>query len=124
MTCNSCRLLLPYRGICKINQLLKIRLLGQFDLTVDGAAVEISSRPAQTLLANLALNAGKSQRREMLARHYLRQALWRIRKAIGESYLLADRMTISFDPAEKFWLDVAALEKLDITNIFNKSQLQ
>jgi predicted ATPase/DNA-binding SARP family transcriptional activator len=105
-----------------VHQLLEIRLLGQFDLTLDGTTVEISSRPAQALLAYLALNAGKSQRREMLAgliwpevvednaRTYLRQALWRIRKAISDSYLIADRMTVSFDSAADFWLDVTVLE--------------
>lgn len=50
-----------------MNQSLEFRLLGQFGVTLDGITVEISSRPAQALLAYLALNAGKSQRREMLA---------------------------------------------------------
>jgi hypothetical protein len=46
---------------------LEIRLLGQFQVNLDGSAVEINSRPAQGLLAYLALNAGAAQRREKVA---------------------------------------------------------
>ncbi len=103
--------------------MLEIRLLGQFDVRRDGLPVEIASRPAQALLAYLALNAGRPIRREKLAgllwpdsseenaRTYLRQALWRVRKAIGESYLPADRMTVSFEPDEDCRLDAAMLEE-------------
>lgn len=102
--------------------MLEIRLLGQFDVRLDGAEVKIGSRKAEALLAYLALNAGKSGRRERLAgllwpeatednaRTYVRQALWRIRKAIGEECLLADRATISFNTEAAYWLDVDALE--------------
>ena len=72
-----------------------LRLLGQFDLRLDGRLVEIPSRPAQSLLAYLALTAGIAHRRERLAgliwpdipevdaRRNLRRALWHIRKAAG-----------------------------------------
>ncbi len=61
---------------------------------MDGEPVEISSCPAQSLLAYLVLNAGTAQRREKLAglfwpdsnesnaRSNLHHALWRIRKAL------------------------------------------
>jgi DNA-binding SARP family transcriptional activator len=74
--------------------MLKIRLLGQFDVRLNGAPVEIPSRPAQSLLAKLVLTAGTAHRREKLAgelwpdasesnaRSNLRHALWRIRKAM------------------------------------------
>lgn len=79
--------------------MLEIRLLGQFAAQIDGAAVEVPSRQKQALLAYLALNAGTPQRRERVAgllwpdsteenaRTYLRQALWRVRKAIGDDHV-------------------------------------
>ncbi|MEJ2265528.1 MAG: hypothetical protein P8X95_18965, partial [Anaerolineales bacterium] len=66
---------------------LKFYLLGQFKLQADDLPVEFPSRPAQSLLAYLVLNAGVTHRREKLAgllwpeaternaRSYLRQAL-------------------------------------------------
>ena len=47
--------------------MLQVRLLGQFDLRLRGAAVALPSRPAQSLLAYLLLNAGTPHRREKLA---------------------------------------------------------
>ena len=89
--------------------MLEIRLLGQFEVRIDGKPIEIPSRPAQSLLAYLILNAKVSHRREKLAgllwpdsdetnaRRNLSQALWRLRKAIGERYLLADKVSIAFE---------------------------
>src|ERR1041385_1921618 len=109
--------------------MLQIRLLGQFDVRSDGKRVAISSRSGQSLLAYLALTAGTSHRREKLAgllwpdtsdetsRKNLRQELWRIRKAISteqttaEDYLLADELTLTFNPEADYWLDVAQMEK-------------
>ena len=68
--------------------MLEVRLLGQFDVRLNGTLVIIPSRPAQSLLAYLMLNPGIQHRREMLAglfwpdaaeenaRRSLRQALW------------------------------------------------
>jgi len=93
--------------------MLEIRLLGQFDVRLDGAPIEVPSRPAQTLLAYLALNAGVAHRREKLAgmlwpeandvqaRNNLRYTLWQARKALGrgeaspETYLTADKITVT-----------------------------
>lgn len=103
--------------------MIAVRLLGQFDIRRDGQPVELPSRPAQSLLAYLLLNAGIEYRREKLAgviwpeatddnaRTYLRQALWRIRKAIGADYLLADRVTVAFKAGADYWLDVDILEE-------------
>jgi len=105
--------------------MLEVKLLGQFDARLDGNPVEIASRPAQSLLAYLMLNAGTAHRREKLAgllwpdtaeanaRRNLRQALWRLRQAIGRSqpagrdYLIADDITIAFDTASEYRLDTA-----------------
>lgn len=102
--------------------MLEIRLLGQYDVRRDGEPVEIVSRPSRLLLAYLALTAGKHHPRERLAgllwpesdeasaRGNLRQALWRLRKAIGEAYLLVDNKTIAFNSGCEYWLDTALLD--------------
>ena len=46
---------------------LEVRLLGQFGLRRDDAAVLLPSRPAQSLLAYLILSAGTAHRREKLS---------------------------------------------------------
>jgi DNA-binding SARP family transcriptional activator len=102
--------------------MLEIRLLGEFDVRLNGQPVEIPSRPAQSLLAYLALNPETKHRREKLAgllwsdseetnaRSNLRHALWRLRKAIGEEYFDADKVTIAFKALEDCELDVYCLE--------------
>jgi DNA-binding SARP family transcriptional activator len=72
--------------------MLQIRLIGQFDVRLDGKRIVISSRAGQSLLAYLAMTAGTPNRREKLAgtlwpessdenaRKNLRQELWRIVK--------------------------------------------
>ena len=102
--------------------MLEIRLLGEFDVRLNGQPVEIPSRPAQSLLAYLALNPETKHRREKLAgllwpeseetnaRSNLRHALWRLRKAIGEEYFVADKVTIAFKVLEDCEFDVYCLE--------------
>lgn len=112
--------------------MLQIRLLGQFDVRLDGRRILIPSRPAQSLFAYLALTAGTPHRREKLAgifwpdtsdenaRKNLRHELWRIRKAISnqrsieEDYLLADEFTLKFNREAEYWLDVAQMERPDL----------
>ncbi len=99
--------------------MLEIRLLGQFNLREDGVPIEIASRPAKTLLAYLLLTRGTHHPRERLAgllwpdstesnaRKNVRQALWNLRKSIGERYLLADTVSIAFAPKSDYWLDIS-----------------
>jgi WD40 repeat protein/class 3 adenylate cyclase len=113
--------------------MLQMRLLGQFDVRMDGKRVVLASRAAQSLLAHLAMTAGTLHRREKLAgifwpdlpeekaRTYLRHELWRIRKAIPaqefasvDTYLLADEYTLTFNPHADYWLDVDILEKPEV----------
>src|SRR5262245_16314370 len=112
--------------------MLKIRLLGQFDVRLDGKRVTISSRAGQSLFAYLALTAGTPHRCEKLAgilwpdtndenaRKNLRQELWRIRKVIsgaehvGGDYLLADEFTLKFNREAEYWLDVSQMERSDL----------
>lgn len=102
--------------------MLRIRLLGQFDIRHADRSVVVQTRPGQAVLAYLLLNAGTPQRRDRLsglfwpdasesnARNNLRHVLWRIRKAIGDEYLLADNFTVMFDAKSDYWLDTAFLE--------------
>ncbi|MGD9092611.1 MAG: AAA family ATPase, partial [Anaerolineales bacterium] len=106
---------------------LEIFLLGQFKLSADDRRIELSSRPAQSLLAYLTLNAGVTHRREKLAtliwpevseanaRRYLRQALWRIHKSLEsgslnwENYLQTSDLSVTFDEQSDYWLDAEHL---------------
>jgi DNA-binding SARP family transcriptional activator len=103
---------------------LKIYLLGQFNLAAGEQQLGLNSRPAQSLFAYLVLSAGMTHRRELLAgllwpesnegnaRSYLRQALWRIRKTLDdgavnpEHYLQITDMSVTFNAASDYWLDV------------------
>src|SRR4030081_1988284 len=106
--------------------MLELRFFGRFELRVDGALLLLPSRPAQSLLAYLALSAGSAHRRERLAgllwpdadednaRANLRHALWRIRKAIeparaSPSYLVSDDLSVAFNAGADYWLDADVL---------------
>ena len=108
--------------------MLEIRLLGGFELRREGAPVLLPSRPAQSLLAYLALDAGTAHRREKLAgllwpdadddnaRSNLRHALWRIRKALepdqsATPFLLSDDLAVSFNAGADYWLDATLLAR-------------
>ena len=113
--------------------MLEVKLLGQFDVCREGTSIAIPSRPAQSLLAYLVLNAGTAYRREKLAgllwpdsteenaRSYLRHELWRLRKVLEPTaprkraapYLLIDEISIAFDAHSDFWLDAAVLKNAD-----------
>jgi WD40 repeat protein/serine/threonine protein kinase len=108
---------------------LEVRLFGQFDVRLAGQPVDLASRPAQSLLAFLLIHTGRPFRREKLAglfwpntseanaRNNLRQAVWRIRKALaagpqtGPEYIVADEFTLAFNANSDYWLDVATLEQ-------------
>jgi WD40 repeat protein/DNA-binding SARP family transcriptional activator len=106
--------------------MLELRVLGQFEVRVNDGVVLLASRPAQSLLAYLALSAGTAHRREKLAglfwpetdddnaRANLRHALWRIRKAVeavrvGRGYLVSDELAVAFDAGADYWLDAGVL---------------
>jgi DNA-binding SARP family transcriptional activator/tRNA A-37 threonylcarbamoyl transferase component Bud32 len=103
--------------------MLQASLLGQFDIRLDGQPADLSSQPAQTLLAYLLLNTGVAVRREQLAgllwpdsldssaRKNLRNAIWLVRKAIGDQYVVADKTTVAFDTTAPYELDVAILQE-------------
>jgi predicted ATPase/DNA-binding SARP family transcriptional activator len=108
---------------------LKLFLLGQFNIQADETPLDLPSRPAQSLLAYLALNSGVSQRRERLAgllwpdasesnaRSYLRQALWRIRKSFEsasvncDKYLRISDISVLMEEQADVWLDAMLLQQ-------------
>src|SRR5512136_2125162 len=104
--------------------MLEVRLLGKFEIRVDGRPIELPLRAAQALLAYLLLNPGTEQRREQVAgllwpdmtdakaKDNLRHTLWVIRKALGNrDYILTDDFSVSFNTALAYWLDTALLER-------------
>lgn len=110
--------------------MLRVRLLGEFDVRSESKRVQITSRAGQSLFAFLVLYAGAGHRRERLAgmfwpdipdesaRKYLRQELWRIRKPLSNPlpadppFLSADEYTVTFNSGSAHWLDVAQLERV------------
>src|SRR5258706_3051168 len=111
--------------------MLQIRLLGPFDIRLNGKRILIPSRAGQSLFAYLALTAGTPQRRELLAgilwpdfsdenaRKNLRHELWRIRKALSTQqstpveYLLTGEFTITFNREADYWLDAMQIERTE-----------
>jgi DNA-binding SARP family transcriptional activator len=110
---------------------LEARLLGRFEVSADGATVQIPSRPAQSLFAYLLLNAGVAHRRERLAgllwpdsdeenaRSNLRHALWRIRRSLeaagAAAVLNADDLSVTVADGSQLWVDAAVLRGSDMT---------
>ncbi len=103
--------------------MLQVSLFGKLEVKQNGRPVELASRPVQLLLAYLVLNADTPHRRDRLAgllwpesdeihaRNNLRQALWRLRQAIGEDYILADRTSVGWNPNAEYQSDVAILQR-------------
>ncbi len=104
---------------------LVIYLFGHLELRRgDLLLPSLATHKTQSLLAYLILHCKRSHLRDELAtlfwgdqdeahaRHSLATALWRIRRLLGDEYLLADTTTVQFNPAASFWLDVAEFEAL------------
>ncbi len=105
---------------------LKVRMLGSFEVKYGESVVQISGRPACSLFAYLVLNGGISHRREKLAavlwpdspditaRENLRHTLWRIRKTFSflpsVEYFATNDIEVSFNTAAAYWLDVEVLK--------------
>ena len=109
--------------------MLQVRVIGTFDIQCDGTPITLSSRAAQSLFAYLILTAGTAHRREKLggmfwpdtserkARAYLRNEMWRIRKALAiqsnEEYLHLDDICVCFIPSAEYWMDFKELANLN-----------
>jgi DNA-binding SARP family transcriptional activator len=109
---------------------LAISLFGPFRVTLEGNPVtQFEANTARALLAYLVVDAGTPHHRETLAGllwpeqaeamalQNLRQALNRLRGAIGDReadppFLQITREAVQFNPASDYWLDVAAFTDL------------
>src|SRR5450755_818362 len=107
--------------------MLRVRLLGELAIEVDGEPVESpTSRRARAVLAWLALERGMHSRSRLAARFWpgvldesartsLRSALSALRRALGEGserYLIAGRDDVGLAGDELVWTDVAQFERL------------
>src|SRR5437016_9574534 len=100
-----------------------LSLLGRFALTGPGGVVDLPSKKLAALLAYLACTAPKPQRRETLsallwgshfdaqAKQNLRQALFRLRKVLGQDALAGDGEVVSLN-ASAVLCDVSRFEAL------------
>jgi DNA-binding SARP family transcriptional activator len=89
----------------------RLSLLGRFELIGPDGAIELSSKKLAGLLAYLVCSAPVPQPREKLAtllwgshfeaqaRQNLRQALFRLRRVLGQDVLLSDGEEVSLAPA-------------------------
>ena len=106
---------------------LAIALLGSFWVTLDGTPLAFATDKVRALLAYLAVEADRAQRREALAallwpgrpesaaRTSLRQALYRLRCTLGDRQVALPHLSITakdvqWNPAGGCWLDVAEFE--------------
>jgi predicted ATPase/DNA-binding SARP family transcriptional activator len=102
--------------------MLSAALLGQFRILLNDQPVQVASRPAQVLLAYLLVNPAIGHRREQLAgmlwpdflassaRKNLRNAIWQLRRALGDEYLIAGKDTIAFNTDAPYQLDISQLQ--------------
>ncbi len=113
--------------MCKA--VIEINMLGRFEIKKDGKTVQLRSRPASALLAYLALTLGTKHPREKLAgllwpestdqnaRKNLRQALWRLRKALGDDFLEIDGSSIALIPSRSVRLDTALVDAEEVADL-------
>jgi DNA-binding SARP family transcriptional activator len=107
--------------------MLRVKLLGELTLDVDGKDVELpASRRARSLLGLLALERRTHPRGQLAARFWpdvleesartsLRSALSALRRALGtdaDRYLLAGRDAVALAGPDEVWTDVGEFEAL------------
>ena len=107
--------------------MLRLKLLGELTLEVDGRHLELpASRRARSLLGLLAVERRTHPRGQLAARFWpdvldesartsLRSALSALRRALGtdaDRYLLATRDTVALAGPDEVWTDVGEFERL------------
>ena len=107
--------------------MLRVTLLGEMTLEIDGRHLELpASRRARSLLGLLALEGRAHPRGQLAARFWpdvldesartsLRSALSALRRALGadaDRYLLAGRDTVALAGPDQVWTDVGEFERL------------
>ncbi len=101
--------------------MVRIRLVGEIAVEVDGVARELPAGRPSSLLGWLALNPGRHPRAAVAPRFWpdvldesarasLRSALWALRRALGPETLVATRDRVGL--ADGAWVDVLEAERL------------
>ena len=109
---------------------LALHFLGIPELILNNTPITTDRRKAVALLAYLGVNGGKYSREylsgllwpeydQAKAFSNLRRTIWEVHQAIGETWLLADRESITLNPKMEIDLDVARFQDL-----LSQSQLQ
>jgi len=106
--------------------MLRIHVLGELTVGSSGQPIELTgSWGARSLLAWLALHPGSNPRRDVAPRFWpevldssarasLRNALWAIRRALGDEAadaLIATRDRVGLAGPPNMWIDAAAFEE-------------
>jgi len=98
---------------------LKIQLLGQSRILRDGILVDLPGFRPLALLAYLIPSRKPYSRQHLIdllfdgpadPRAALRWTLTKLRKAIGDEFILTDKQEVSFNFQSDYWLDVSAFE--------------
>ncbi|MBI5302786.1 MAG: tetratricopeptide repeat protein [Chloroflexi bacterium] len=100
----------------QIAKLVRVTLLGAFQVERDAQTIHLPTRKVESLLAYLALHPEPHAREKLaalcwgdstdeLARRSLRTALFSLRQELGNDLLLADRETVQLNPDFPIWVD-------------------
>jgi alpha-glucoside transport system substrate-binding protein len=98
---------------------LKIHLLGPVNLIRDAQPVPLRGNQSVALLSYLVVTGRAHTRQHLIdllfdgagdPKANLRWVLSELRRALGSSYILADRHEVAFNFESDYWLDVAAFE--------------
>jgi DNA-binding SARP family transcriptional activator len=114
--------------------LLRIRLLGAFEIVRGGAILSPPATPkSRSLLAYMIINRDRLTHRETLcatlwpdeaepvARKALRTAIWRVRTALdGDGYIYSDGHQVGFRGEAPVWVDIWDFEEV-VAGIDSKS---
>jgi DNA-binding SARP family transcriptional activator len=108
---------------------LQIKVFGGIQVQLGGETIEFSRHKATALLVFLAVT-GERQSRDTLATMFwpentqarayanLRQAIWDIRRSLGDEWLEVTRESLQIIPSDNLWLDVA--EFYDLISVVKK----
>lgn len=102
---------------------LKIYLLGNPKILINGEEIHTDRRKAIALLAYLALNRRVHSRESLAtlfwpdydtssAYAYLRRTIWELNQALGEGWLAVERDSLALNHKREIWLDVDDFQQM------------